>query len=355
MKGMTLWLALAGVEMAVLLLGLLLFAWLRAFTQQRRMRRAAHALVAKVGAGRKDREDAIQVFLSVGMGMGGEALKQAAVAIVRGEMCLYRTFANLILRRDAGAVAAFDLALEAAVQPYWQLDGPGAASAPQQPEDGGELSHLREENHRLSQELQVTMDTMGRMLSEYSTMFAAEHEGYGPAKAGVTPVSPEAIESSADAEASADQAPVEVAGEPETGPDPDEVLAPAPVRHMETVAEPEPDLPGAADIADLGEEDLDDGGEADSVAESGDEVLLDVDVASGGDAPAAEGRSEFALDAELRVGIPEDSFADPRRHSLPMDDALFDEGDVVPEADGTAAEQEPGKQDPAGERDSAGG
>jgi hypothetical protein len=60
----------------------------------------------------------------------------------------------------------------AALAPYYELEGGGIVVAQEQAdEDTSELENLRAENQRLSDELSVTMETMSRMLNEYSTMF----------------------------------------------------------------------------------------------------------------------------------------------------------------------------------------
>ena len=63
--------------------------------------------------------------------------------------------------------------MAAALGPYQQLE---AYAEPLQGEhraiDRAEIEALRAENLRLSEELTVTMETMSRMLSEYSTLFA---------------------------------------------------------------------------------------------------------------------------------------------------------------------------------------
>jgi len=75
-------------------------------------------------------------------------------------------------KRDAGAAAQFDIDLMAALAPYYELEGGGIVVTQEQPDqDISVLESLRAENQRLSDELSVTMETMSRMLNEYSTMF----------------------------------------------------------------------------------------------------------------------------------------------------------------------------------------
>ena len=175
MSGLTLWFALLGGEVVLILLVLLFVAWLRANAMQRRDRKAVAKLIAAVRKAKGEREKAIEQFLSTRMGMEGGPLEAQKVKTLREEMRLLQRFADIYRNRDAGGASQFFVHLEAALDPYHELTGSGAAAAGDAAEGGAdmaELEHLRQENARLSEELSVTMDTMSRMLSEYSTMFA---------------------------------------------------------------------------------------------------------------------------------------------------------------------------------------
>jgi hypothetical protein len=115
--------------------------------------------------------------------MLGQVLDDATDRILGSELRLYAVCANAYLDRDAQALARLNETVDAAIAPYWGLAVSTPADADvvvTQPADdapmGGidpaEYERLREENQRLSAELQVTLDTMSRMLSEYSAMFA---------------------------------------------------------------------------------------------------------------------------------------------------------------------------------------
>jgi hypothetical protein len=185
---MTLWLGLIIGELVFVVLVLLFAAWLRERGARARARKAVEELVDKVKAGRVSREDAVRAFLGERFGLSAGELDAAAVPIVREETKLYQAFANLYLRRDSAAAAAFDLSFEAAVQPYWALSG--GSAGPAHTETGAdpvEIARLEDENKRLAEELQITMDTMTRMLSEYSAVF-----GSGDAQAASQLTSPPA-------------------------------------------------------------------------------------------------------------------------------------------------------------------
>jgi len=87
---------------------------------------------------------------------------------------LLQRFSDIYKRRDSGSAAQFFMCVEAMLEPYHQLNG-GSGAVENTENDASndeELELLRLENTRLSDELTVTMDTMSRMLNEYSTMFS---------------------------------------------------------------------------------------------------------------------------------------------------------------------------------------
>lgn len=168
--------ALAG-EVVLLVLVLLTVAYLRGRAQKNRDRKAVATLFARIKNGKVEREKTIVQFLEQDLGLSGDGLQKARVAIMRGEMGLLQRIAGIYQTRDAAALARADDDLYAAVEPYHAL-GPVDAgrvsdeSDGETPVDGGEFGALRAENKRLSEELTITMETMSRMLNEYSTMFA---------------------------------------------------------------------------------------------------------------------------------------------------------------------------------------
>ncbi len=175
MTDLSLWLGVAGVELLLLLYILLTISWWRNRAARIGDRRAVQGLITKVKATRAEREARLRTVLADRLGLAGEALEAAAVPIAREELRLYQGFANLYLRRDAMAAAAFDRAVEAVLDPYLQLLPDQAAAVPvprsaPAPDDGA-LELLRSENTRLAEELHVSMNTMSRLLNEYSSAF----------------------------------------------------------------------------------------------------------------------------------------------------------------------------------------
>jgi hypothetical protein len=125
--------------------------------------------------------------------------------MLRAELRLLQRFARLYGKRDASKASLFDTDLEAAIQPYHALAiaGEPSAEAEAGEVDSSELERLRAENNRLSDELRITMETMGRMLNEYSTMFAGEAPAGGPAAGAPVAEKPAEAAAAQDAETDA--------------------------------------------------------------------------------------------------------------------------------------------------------
>lgn len=175
----TMWIMLGALvgELLLLLFVALVVSYLRNRGQRRRDLKAVKALIARIKQGRGEREQAIEQFLAQGMGLSDHALQKAKVATLRGELALLQRIAGVYRLRESAALARIDDDLYAAVEPYHALSGDGSAAQPEAQGDGesidaGELDMLRKENQRLSDELSITMETMSRMLNEYSNMFA---------------------------------------------------------------------------------------------------------------------------------------------------------------------------------------
>ncbi|MES9930144.1 MAG: hypothetical protein ABW158_18690 [Candidatus Thiodiazotropha sp. 6PDIVS] len=153
----------------VILSGLLvLFALLR----KGRIRKAANHLAERVQADKSNRSERLKALLADGYHLQSPLLDQTLHGIVQSEMTLYQNMLNGFLKDDQVSLQQIDVDVENLVLSYQSLGGLVSKSG--SPAEGGseEIDHLKAENERLSEELKVTMDTMGRMLNEYSTMFA---------------------------------------------------------------------------------------------------------------------------------------------------------------------------------------
>lgn len=165
-------LAMLAGELVLLLLVLLSIAWFRGRAARRRDERAIRLLVTRVRNSRTERETGIGRFLDERMGLSGEDLAQAKSAILQSELVLLKRFAELYRRRDADGAARFDADLVTALTPYHELKADDVVVAIEPaPVDDSELEKLREQNQLLSDELSVNMETMSKMLREFSTMF----------------------------------------------------------------------------------------------------------------------------------------------------------------------------------------
>lgn len=162
-----------GVEALLLLLLFLSVSWFRHRAVRRRDAQAAKDLVARVRQRTGEREAAIARFLEQGVGLSGTALDQARSQLLGAELAVLQRFADTCRQRAASAAERLDYDMMALVEHYHALSTAGARSATDCAGDQRQLEALREENRRLSEELQVGMETMSRMLKEYSTMFAA--------------------------------------------------------------------------------------------------------------------------------------------------------------------------------------
>lgn len=172
---MLLMLAGLGAELVLVVLGLLSVSWLRNRAARRRDVKAMAALVARVRKGKAERLAALRTFLQDRLGLEDDARDQLAAALRHTELTMLKRFVAVYRGRDAATAGRFDNDLYEAIAPYHELSGATVVTAePARPAivDPTELEALREENQRLSDELKITMETMSRMLNEYSTMFS---------------------------------------------------------------------------------------------------------------------------------------------------------------------------------------
>lgn len=196
MSDTLLWIALSGGELLLVLFIALFVSWVRNRVMRRRDRKAIEALVSHSRERKDERMAEIGGFLGEKYALEGDAHGYAVRALYKAEARLIQTFARTYLQRDARAASRFHKPIEDGMGEYWSLE-PGvghadfvnaeaaaeqeeamvraaAAEAAQEMVDAGELEKLRKENATLSDELRLAMDTMGRMLNEYSNVFAKD-------------------------------------------------------------------------------------------------------------------------------------------------------------------------------------
>lgn len=155
--------------------------------KRNRIRKASRQLVGRIESDKATRTERLRSRLEEYYGYAGEALELAVNDLTQTELRLYQNVINSYLKQDVIAFQQSDVDVEKLVSAYQQLNMQGSVGETEQPaETSGEIKRLEEENQRLSEELKVTMDTMGHMLNEYSSMFemslqtkqgAQQHDG----------------------------------------------------------------------------------------------------------------------------------------------------------------------------------
>ena len=234
--------------------------------------------------------------------------------------------------------------------------------------EASELERLRKENARLSDELQITMETMSRMLNEYSSMFVGgEPDDAAPisAKIGGAAV---AVAAAAAAAATADAQHIddgiEIAGvvdEPMPANTVDDGVEVAIVNasDLEVAKLPEVDVTedaaanaGVNDPADsiFDEVERQAGGEADAVADAD---MGNIEIATADEEPAAavDGSAETQLDtangpggedAEIEAILEQAKSRETTARSDPVEDVATHVTSNTPDAAGEVLVEAPG-------------
>lgn len=256
----------------------IVFAYL-AFSKRQRDRSAVKQLVARIKEDSDRREQETRKVMEERYGFEGAELEEAVKKIRREEKAFYQVLIDVYLKRNTEAVPNLSVDYESSVDTYRTLEIPrgSTAAVADSAGDGAdpeEIMLLKEENQRLADELQVTMDTMGRMLSEYSLMFAGGSED---------DLDKEKMREMLAADAGATAAPEASAEEPSTMPEPE---AAEPEMDESTATEADAAEPSAEEdeglkaldeelaMLDLSEEEL--SGGAESLDET---VVVDADEA----------------------------------------------------------------------------
>jgi hypothetical protein len=381
----TMWTMLAalGGELLLVVVVLLAVAFVRSRAQHKRDLEAVRSLVAKIRKGKPEREQKIAAFLEQRMGLSGDALNQAKVAMLRAELGLLQRFAGVYRQRDAALAARFHDDLFAALEPYHALvasadagaDVSAAATADAlvEPVEARELERLRKENARLSDELQITMETMSRMLNEYSSMFVGgEPDDAAPISAkigGAAVAAAVAAAAAATADAQDIDDGIEIAGVvdepmPANAADDDVEVAIVNASDLEVAELPEVDVAedaaanaGVNDPADsiFDEVERHAGGEADAVADAdmGNIEIAAADEDPAGDEPAAavDGSAETELDTangpggeddEIEAILEQAKSRETTARSDPAEDVARHAASNTPDAAGEVLAEAPG-------------
>ncbi len=162
-----------------------------ATTRKERIRKAAQHLAERVQSDQPARTKRLKGLLSEQYGYADNELEQILHNITQAEMRLFENLINGYMKDDQVHLQQIDVDEENLVLAYQELKlGQAGSLRPATADEGSgkeELQQLQDENKRLSDELRVTMDTMGRMLNEYSSMFAG---GQDKPLTRVAPVEP---------------------------------------------------------------------------------------------------------------------------------------------------------------------
>lgn len=143
--------------------------------RKKRDHAAALALIGQIKAKEESRLEETRALVGRIQGASDTAAEVLAQSVRNGELAHYQLLVDSYIKRDAQAFQGVCESFEAATDPYRKM-GYAQESVSEDAEvqvvDPGELEILREEKERLAEELKITMETMGRMLTEYACMYA---------------------------------------------------------------------------------------------------------------------------------------------------------------------------------------
>lgn len=148
------------------------------FIRNGRDRKVAQTLINKIKQDGARRKAETKKLMLKKFGFSEEKAEEIAQQSAREEMRFYQNVINFYLRRDAVGFENLNIDFEGAVDAYRGLEPPGLGGGSASSDDGEavdeseEISRLKIENKRLTDEVGVTMATMSRMLDEYSSMFS---------------------------------------------------------------------------------------------------------------------------------------------------------------------------------------
>jgi uncharacterized phage infection (PIP) family protein YhgE len=163
-----------------LVLGLLLLSGILLtleFRRKGKIRKASRQLVERIQQAKTPRTERLSNLLRDQYHYADETLQQAVHDLTQVEMRLYQNIINSYLKRDITAFQQIDVDVENLVVAYQGLNPADSASAGGDAVSSDEVEQLKQENERLSDELRATMDTIGRMLNEYSSAFFTSPDG----------------------------------------------------------------------------------------------------------------------------------------------------------------------------------
>ncbi len=169
-------------EVTFLMAAALIFIGVSSVVKRRKGRKYLSDMFASITSDRDNRKKQLREGLSA-YGLEGDNLENRIAEIDKQERLLYKRIAHMYNKRSDVMLSNLPVAVETSTKPYLELSLTAVASQGSEEGSGGdsdidpaEFKALKEQNEQLQDELSVTMETIGRMLSEYSSMFGSEDD-----------------------------------------------------------------------------------------------------------------------------------------------------------------------------------
>lgn len=169
------------IEALVICLIILVLWTVLLIRQKKRDRKAARKLVDQVKHQSKTRLEVTSSFLHEKYRFEGNELEKAVKSIDKAEKKFIQAVINIYVKRNASGLESLDASLAELIDTYKSLSPimPDAQTlAALESANPEEMTALRESNEKLTEELAITKETMGNMISEFGNMFGGgkDHE-----------------------------------------------------------------------------------------------------------------------------------------------------------------------------------
>ena len=166
-----------------LISGILIFSRLKA---RQNDHKAARQLVEKIKKERQARKEALRCLLKGKYKYDAEKVKQTVRDVAKAEQQLYEKIINLYLERNPQKLISLHREVEALLDHYHKLEVPVATAETDSAVDESqrEYERLKKANENLKAELSILMETMGRMLNEYSDIIRDDQTESTPTVGG---------------------------------------------------------------------------------------------------------------------------------------------------------------------------
>ncbi len=171
------WLILLS-EVAIALLLLAIVALVLALRKRKQDQKAMQLLIHNIKEGDEFRLQETRELLTEKYKFQSDELEHIIAKIKKSEKEFYQSFINLYLKRQPGDAVQFNSRVLDLTEPYRELEPPQpeisteiTATDEAYGEDDEKLQDLEQQNQRLTEQLQITQETMDRMLNEYASMY----------------------------------------------------------------------------------------------------------------------------------------------------------------------------------------